>query len=287
MGQSSDTVPATVVDATEILRTVVGSGVHGIAIEGTDDHDEMGVFVEPPDRVVGLAGTLDHHLFRTQPEGHRSGPGDVDLIRYSLRKYVRLAIRGNPTVLVPLFAQGDDVLICSRLGQELRDLAPLIVSQQAGHRFLGYMHNQRERMEGRGKQNRVPNRPELVERYGFDTKYASHALRLAIQGWELMTTGRLELPMRAYWREQVRDVKTGRVGRGEVLQTIQHYEERLQALLASGECAIRPEPDRVAVSRWLVGARSGSCSGAGRGRSLAGDLATVCIGGGVGRHLPR
>lgn len=26
----------------EIPRSVVGSGVHGIAIEGTDDHDEMG-----------------------------------------------------------------------------------------------------------------------------------------------------------------------------------------------------------------------------------------------------
>src|SRR5512142_1216582 len=34
--------------AGEILRTVVGSGVHGIAIAGTDDHDEMGVYVEPP-----------------------------------------------------------------------------------------------------------------------------------------------------------------------------------------------------------------------------------------------
>ena len=33
--------------AGEILRTVVGSGVHGIAIAGTDDHDEMGVYVEP------------------------------------------------------------------------------------------------------------------------------------------------------------------------------------------------------------------------------------------------
>jgi hypothetical protein len=32
----------------EILRKVVGSGVHGIAIPGTDDHDEMGVFIEPP-----------------------------------------------------------------------------------------------------------------------------------------------------------------------------------------------------------------------------------------------
>lgn len=31
----------------EILRTVVGCGVHGIAIAGTDDHDEMGVYIEP------------------------------------------------------------------------------------------------------------------------------------------------------------------------------------------------------------------------------------------------
>jgi len=29
----------------EVLRSVVGSGVHGIAIEGTDDHDEMDVRV--------------------------------------------------------------------------------------------------------------------------------------------------------------------------------------------------------------------------------------------------
>lgn len=40
----------------EILRTVVGSGVHGIAIAGTDDHDEMGVFVEPPHVCFGRSG---------------------------------------------------------------------------------------------------------------------------------------------------------------------------------------------------------------------------------------
>jgi hypothetical protein len=70
----------------EILRSVVGSGVHGIAIEGTDDHDEMGVFVEPPGSVVGLrgpadhyvGGPADHYVYRTQPEGARSGPGDTD-----------------------------------------------------------------------------------------------------------------------------------------------------------------------------------------------------------------
>lgn len=38
----------------EILRSVVGSGLHGIAIEGTDDHDEMGVYIEPPEWVLGV-----------------------------------------------------------------------------------------------------------------------------------------------------------------------------------------------------------------------------------------
>jgi hypothetical protein len=78
--------------------------VHGIAIAGTDDHDEMGVFVEPPERVLGLVGPVPHYVFRTQPEGARSGPGDVDLVLYSLRKYLRLATKGNPTALLPLYA---------------------------------------------------------------------------------------------------------------------------------------------------------------------------------------
>jgi hypothetical protein len=41
-------------DAGLILRSTVGSGVHGIAIAGTDDHDEMAVFVEPAAWVLGL-----------------------------------------------------------------------------------------------------------------------------------------------------------------------------------------------------------------------------------------
>src|ERR1035438_8961155 len=57
----------------EILRTVVGSGVHGIAIEGTDDHDEMGVFVEPPQHVVGIGMPFDHYVFRTRSRSGERG----------------------------------------------------------------------------------------------------------------------------------------------------------------------------------------------------------------------
>jgi uncharacterized protein len=58
----------------EILRTQVGSGLHGVTIAGTDDRDEMGVCIEPPDCVIGL-NQFVQYIFRTQPEGRRSGAG--------------------------------------------------------------------------------------------------------------------------------------------------------------------------------------------------------------------
>lgn len=61
----------------EILRSVVGSGVHGIAIAGTDDHDEMGIYIEPPEYVLAVEIHRQDYVWRTQPEGVRSGAGPL------------------------------------------------------------------------------------------------------------------------------------------------------------------------------------------------------------------
>jgi hypothetical protein len=236
----------------EILRTVVGSGVHGIAIAGTDDHDEMGVFVEPPERVLGLVEQVPHYVFRTQPEGARSGPGDVDLVLYSLRKYLRLATKGNPTALLPLYAPAESVVVCTPLGAELRGLAPAVLSQQAVHRFLGYMNAQRDRLLGR--RGRVPNRPELVARHGFDVKFATHALRLAHQGLEVARDGRLTLPMPEGEREQVLAVKRGEVPLIGVLAAIEHVVAEVEDVLSRGRSPLPPRADVDVVSAWAANA---------------------------------
>ena len=59
----------------EILRTVVGSGVHGIAIAGTDDHDEMGVYIEPPGNVVGIWAVRSTTCFARSRKGLGPGTG--------------------------------------------------------------------------------------------------------------------------------------------------------------------------------------------------------------------
>jgi uncharacterized protein len=237
----------------EILHTVVGSGVHGIAIEGTDDHDEMAVFVEPIQQVIGMAERMDIVTYRTKPEGDRSEPGDVDLSMYSLRKYIRLAAVGNPTAVLPLWCPEESVIHTTALGDELRSIRESFMSQQSVHRFLGYMHAQHERMMGGGKRNRVPVRPELIERYGWDIKYGSHALRLAYQGYEICLTGRLSLPLPEDPRAHVLAVKRGEVPRQEVSRAIVELTQITKGVLESGT-PLPDSPDWAKIGEFSVDA---------------------------------
>jgi len=247
-----------IVDRGTILRATVGSTVHGLHHGGQDDRDEMAVFIEPSEYLVGLSRArgirggmygFEHFVERTQPEGVRSGPGDLDLVAYSLRKYVRLALKGHPTILLLLFVPDELTLVETDLGTELRELRPALLSRRAGRGYLGYLGGQKERLLGSRGQKRV-NRPELVEAHGFDTKYAMHAARLGYQGLELLETGRLTLPMPEPERSRVMAIRTGERTFQEAIAEIDGVERRLAEALERTE--LPPEPDRAAVDRFLV-----------------------------------
>lgn len=202
-----------------ILRVQVGSGVHGTAISGQDDRDEMGVCLEPARYVTGIAKPFDQYEYHTaweRPGGirERSGAGDLDVVIYGARKWARLAASGNPTVLLPLFVPASEVVSIAPAGEELRAEAGRFVSRVAAGRFLGYLRAQRRAMTGESGAH--TNRPELVEVYGYDVKFAMHALRLGVQGVELLTTGRITLPIpEPYLAESARGApRRAAAGRG-------------------------------------------------------------------------
>lgn len=239
----------------EILRAVVGSTVHGLALEGTDDHDEMGICIEPPEYLIGLARAnsrgqgFEQWVYRTQPEGARSGHGDTDLVIYSLRKWMKLALAGNPSILVLLFAPDEQILMNTWIGRDLRRQRDRIVSRQAGDRFLGYLNRQRERLLGERGQMRV-RRPELLEAHGFDTKYAMHMLRLGYQGIELLKTGGITLPMPPAEREFVMAVRRGEIELETVLEAVTEIDAELKQL-RNGSW-LPEHPDWDAMNHWLV-----------------------------------
>lgn len=230
-----------------VLRCQVGSGVHGLGLEGAADRDEMGVCVEPPEYVIGLRA-FEQYIHRDSPEHTRSGHGDLDLTVYSLRKWTRLALDGNPTVLLPLFVPDHEIVTLTPVGQDLRANAHRFPSRRAGERFLGYLRAQRERMEGlRGGKH--TNRTELVERHGFDTKYAYHMVRLGLQGVELMETGAITLPMPEPDRSWLLALRRGEHTRAQALDRARDLEERLTGLCRTSHLPVRPDTDWA--DHWL------------------------------------
>ena len=231
-----------------ILRGLVGSSVHGLSNPGTDDRDELGVCVEPREYVLGLR-EFEHFVYRTREEGESSGPGDLDLTVYGLRKYARLALKGSPTVLLLLFVPDGQLVVRTPIGERLRALAPAFVSRRTGRAFLGYVDSQRRGLVGgiRGTRTR-----ELSRIHGYDTKYAMHALRIAHQGVELLTEGTIRLPVAEPERSELMAVRRGERPLDEVLEALHAKLASLEAALAASRL---PEaPDRETVDSFLVGA---------------------------------
>lgn len=231
----------------EILRTVVGSELHGTGIPGTEDHDEMGVYIEPLEYVVGFK-KMEHYTWRSKPEGVKSEHGDTDLVMYSLRKYVQLAMQGNPTVILLLFAPETHTLFKTPEGRELCDLASKIISKRAAPRYLGYLESQKQRLLGI-KKGHTPSRPELIEKFGYDTKYAMHALRLGYQGIELMQTGKLVLPIQGYKGDYLRSVRRGEVSFAGVKDDLNYIEGALKRVTETSK--LQDEPDVESITRWM------------------------------------
>jgi uncharacterized protein len=121
------------------------------------------------------------------------------------------------------------------------------VSRLAAGRFLGYLQAQKAAMTGQAGAH--TNRPERVAVHGHDTKYAMHALRLGLQGIEVLTTGRITLPVPEPHRACLRSIRRGERLLAEVLDAVTGAEARLTKLRERP--AIPHEPDRAWVDGWL------------------------------------
>jgi hypothetical protein len=163
---------------------------------------------------------------------------------YSLRKFCHLAAHGNPSVILLLWLPS--YISKKPVGADLVMLREAFISKDAGKRFLGYLVAQKLKLKGERAQ--TVNRPELVARYGYDTKFAMHALRLGFEGIELMTFRRLTLPVADPNLTTLRAVRSGRIDFAEALRLIEAAEQQLHALVEA--CTWTADIDRI--NRFMV-----------------------------------
>ncbi len=234
---------------TTILVVEIGSTAHGTGIPGVEDRDEMAIVVETPEQLLGLdEDGFRSVMHRSQPEGAPSGPGDIDRTLHSLRRFVRMAVGGNPSMLMAMWAPAH---LSTPLGDELQALGEAFVGRHVVPRYRGYMQSQARRLLGEsGGGQGSGGRPELVEKFGYDTKFAMHASRLGFQCLELLSTGGMALPIEGEIGEWLRSVRHGAVSFDDWWDRTLDLDAQLETIGADE--SIRPEADRSTIDAWCI-----------------------------------
>ena len=223
---------------------VGGSELHGAKVHGTDDLDIYGLYIEPPDLVLGLE-SFPHFVWSTAGNDRRNGPHDVDITLYSLKKWAGLACKGNPTALHFLFAES---VMSSSIWKQIAGEREIFLSRTFVKPFLGFADDQLKRMTGKKGRGKKGQRPEIERKYGYDVKAAMHTLRLLYECKELMLQHRITLPRPE--RDFLIKVRTGTYSMEKALAAAEElFAECEEAARAS---ALPEKIDRQSVSRLVT-----------------------------------
>ncbi len=125
-----------------LVLALVGSHSHGTYIppeepDALDDVDLMGIVVPPLEYHLGLK-EFDHWVFQFE---------ELDVVVYSLRKTVRLLLKGNPNVVGLLWLRDQEYLYRHPLFAEVRASRSIFQSRAVGTAFTGYAYDQLKRMQ--------------------------------------------------------------------------------------------------------------------------------------------
>lgn len=91
--------------------------------------------------------------------------------------------------------------------------------------------------------SKITNRNELVLKHGYDTKFASHLIRLLSEGETLLKTGKLEFPLPN--ADFILDVKNGKYELEELLSIADDYEDSLKTAYDDSSLPEEPRFDEV------------------------------------------
>lgn len=230
-----------------ILSGFRGSIAHGTyrpnyESNSIDDKDVMAVCVP----TENLYLSLEDYGSRGTREIMRD---PWDIVIYEAKKFISMLEGANPNVLSLLWLESHLYMKKTPAGQLLLDNREIFATKRAYHSFVGYAHGQLHRTEHFAFKGYMgAKRKQLVEKFKFDTKNASHLIRILRMGMEFLIEGKLHV-LRQDGPELL-EIKDGKWS----LEKVKSEADKLFAL--TQEAYIRSplpaQPDRARVNQLCV-----------------------------------
>lgn len=128
-----------------ILKVFSGSYSYGTNTENSDK-DYLGIYLNTKEELLGLQSSeeLTENII-SKAENGRNTKDAVDCKYFELRKFCRLALKGNPTILEILFVNKENILEITKEGEELLSLRNEFLSKNIYNSFMGYAFSQKKK----------------------------------------------------------------------------------------------------------------------------------------------
>ncbi len=91
--------------------------------------------------------------------------------------------------------------------------------------------------------SKVGNRKNLITKHGYDTKFASHLIRLLLEGKELICSGEIAFPLS--YKSTILDIKQGKWTIKEVLDYADQLEAEIELATEKSDLPNKPRFDEI------------------------------------------
>lgn len=244
--------------ANVLYETVMGSVAFGVSTD-ISDFDTIAFCVPPKDLVFPhLAGKIEgfgrqkqkftcyqkHHVFVEDELGGKGRTYDLNV--YNIVHFFHLCMENNPNMLASLFTPQDCVLHSTKVANMVRDARHSFLHKGAWHRFKGYAYNQLHKMRTKNPEP-GSNRAIMVEKFGYDVKFAYHVVRLLDEVEQILVEGDLDIRRN---RAQLKAIRRGEVSEADIYSWATEKEKGLEK--AYEDSKLPHGPDEAAIKRLLL-----------------------------------
>jgi len=185
--------------------------------------DKTTIFPHLAGEIFGF-GTQKQRFNQFQAHHIKYKEKEYDITVYNIVQYFDLCLQNNPNCIDYLFTDRGEVFHTTQVGEMVRESRKLFLHKGLWHKFKGYAYSQISKM---GKEKYQGKRVELVEKYGYDTKNAGHAVRLLLEAEQLLSEQDLDLKRH---KEQLLSIRRGEWTLDQVKEWCKDKEKQLEKL---------------------------------------------------------
>lgn len=237
-------------------EVIMGSMAYGVSGD-TSDMDVYGFAIPPKEMLFPhMRGEIPgfdeckpqfdqyqrHHILDASALGGKGR--EYDLTLYSITKYFRLLTDNNPNIIDSLWVPHNCILYSTPLADRIREKRKVFLHKGCWLKFKGYAYAQIRKLETKQPEGK---RRELVEKHGYDVKFAYHVVRLLNEVEQLMLEQDLDLQRN---NEQLKSIRNGEWMFEQLQQYFVQKEKDLESLYT--RCELPATPDMAAIRSLLM-----------------------------------